>query len=273
MRTPSGLRRSLQVAAGTTVLVASMAIPVAAAPPGNDDRANATVIGSAPYQVTLDTTDATPQAGDPDCATGPDDPTVWFSFTPAQAGTYGVSTVGSDYDTTLVVATPGGGGLDIVDCNDDAGPRGSSVILWDAVAGQEYLIMAGSCCGSPGGQLELALRRDPTVPRVRVSVAPRGTVNGFGAAVIHGRLECFGGGGRLAFLDVNVRQRAGRFIIRGDTGTDTRCGQRWKVRVPGGIGIFKPGVVPVRVSADGCGTFGCGNDIGKARVRLTRAER
>lgn len=273
MLTPNGVRRSLQAGAGTIVLVVSMAIPAAAAPPGNDDRANATVIGSVPYQVTLDTSEATLQAGDPDCATGPNDPTVWFSFTPAQAGTYGVSTVGSVYDTTLVVGTPGGGGIDVIDCNDDAAPRGASVILWDAVAGQEYLIMAGSCCGSPGGQLKLTLREDPGIPRVRVSVAPRGSVNGFGAAVIHGRLECSGGGGRLAFLDANVRQRAGRFIIRGDTGIDTRCGQRWKVRVPGGIGIFKPGVVPVRVSADGCGTFGCSADIGKARVRLTRPDR
>jgi hypothetical protein len=273
MSTRASFVRAGQVATASLVLVVSLAIPVAAAPPANDDRGDATVIGSLPYQVTLDTTEATPQAGDPDCFSGPGNPTVWYSFTPAQGGTYGVSTVGSDYDTTLLVGTPGGGGIDVIDCNDDGAPDATSVVLWDAQAGQEYLIMAGACCGGNGGQLQLQLRRDPPLPRLNVSVAPRGSVNRFGAAVVRGRLECSRAGGGGAFVEVSVKQRAGRFLIQGGSGTDARCDGFWTVRVAGSIGRFAPGDVAVRALAGACGTFGCGEDVARRTVRLTRPDR
>jgi hypothetical protein len=269
MLTRSALLRSLQAGTASLILVGAIAVPALAAPPPNDDRADATVIAALPFADALDTSEATPQASDPECASGPGNPTVWYSFTPGASGTYGVTTSGSDYDTTLLVGIPTGGGIDVIDCSDDAGGV-TSLVVWEAQAGQEYLVMAGACCGSPGGQLELRLRRDPPVPQVRVSIAPGGVTNRFGAALVRGRLECSGAGGASGFVEVTVRQRAGRFIIRGGGGTELRCNSYWRARVQGNIGPFKPGDVSVRALAVACASFGCGDDVGQRTVRLTR---
>ena len=260
--------RPIPILAAASLLVGLAASPTLAAPPSNDDRGDATVIGALPYHDSSDTSEATPQDADPDCSSGPDDPTVWYSFTPAVSGRYGVSTYGSDYDTTLLVATPNGGGLDIVDCNDDTSGVASAVI-WQATAGQEYLIMAGSCCGELGGDLELLLRKDPRRVRVTdVTIAATGTVNRQGGAVIRGRVECQRPAGADGFLSLRARQEAGRFFIRGGNEVGLRCDRQWSVRVRGDIGRFAPGRVAVAVEAFVCSAFGCDGDTGRRTVRL-----
>jgi hypothetical protein len=134
--------------------------PTVAAPPANDDVGSSTGIDTVPFADTLDTSEATPDEADPECSTGADNPTVWYRFTPADDGVYGVSTFGSDYDTTLVIGVDGEAGVETLVCNDDAGGP-TSAIVGPVMAGVEYLIMVGACCDQPGGKLEFQLVSDP----------------------------------------------------------------------------------------------------------------
>ena len=259
--------RAISIGAVSLFLVGAIVSPALAAPPANDDRGNAKVVGPLPYQDSIDTSEATPQVSDPDCVSGPDNPTVWYSFTPGEDGRYGASTFGSDYDTTLFVGTPDNGGFNVIDCSDDTVGLSSSVV-WQAQAGTEYLIMVGACCGSPGGQLEFVLRRNPPVPAIQVSIAARGSINRFGAAIIRGQTRCNNAAGAQGFIEVSVRQTAGRFFIRGEGGAGLRCNRSWRVRAQGNIGVFKPGKVRVRATAFVCGAFACGDDQASRTVRL-----
>ena len=62
-------------------------------PPANDDFANATPIGSLPFQQSVDTSAATRQAGEPgpSCASGTLSGTVWYAYTPAASGSVSAS--------------------------------------------------------------------------------------------------------------------------------------------------------------------------------------
>jgi len=266
--------RSLRcIPAGTLaiILIGSMGGAASAAPPANDDRSEAVVVGALPFTDGRDTSEATPQDNDPDCFVGRGAPTVWYSFTPSQGGRYGATTRGSDYDTTLLVAARNdGGGLEIIDCNDDAEDGQHSSVVWQAQAGQEYLLMVGSWAGTPAGALEFRIVRNPPVPRVNVTVAKKGTINKFGAAVIRGRIKCSNAGGAAPFVEVVVKQNAGRFVFRGIGGTQARCNQPWRVRVPGNIGSFARGKVTARALAGACSTFGCGFDEARQTVKLKK---
>lgn len=259
--------RCVQIGTATLFLIAATVSPTLAAPPANDDRGNAKVVGGLPYQDNIDTSEATPQGADPECDSGPNNPTVWYSFTPAQSGRYGASTAGSDYDTTLFVGTPDNGGLEAIGCNDDSGSLASAV-AWQAQAGTEYLIMVGACCGSEGGQLRFRIRRNPPNPGVEIRIAATARINKFGAAIIRGHTTCRNPGNVSGFVDVSVRQVAGRFFINGDGGTNLRCNRGWRVRAKGNIGIFKPGKVAVRATAFACGNFDCDLDQARRKIRL-----
>jgi hypothetical protein len=263
--------RVVRIAAVAALLLGALAVPASAAPPSNDDRGNAAPIGPLPFKVTLDTSDATSQDNDPECSGGPTNPTVWYSFTPTTSGRYGASTFGSRYDTTLVVATPNNGGLDVIDCSDDAEGGVFSTIIWRADAGQEYLIMAGSCCDSPGGTLKLDVRKNPFSQNVgvKVTIARNGVVNRSGAAVIHGRVECTRGAGARGFLAAQISQPDGRFLFRGFKELPgLRCDQPWLARMKGNIGRFAPGRATARVDAIVCSAFGCVQDTARRTVRL-----
>lgn len=272
MVTPRQSLRFIPAGILALALVGTMGATASAAPPANDDRSAAAEVGTLPYTDSRDTAEATPQNNDPDCFSGAGAPTVWYSFTPSRNGLYGATTRGSDYDTTLLVAARNdGGGLEIIDCSDDAVDDAQySTVVWQAQAGQEYLIMVGSWLGTPAGALEFRLVRNPRVPRVNVTVANKGTINKFGAAVIRGRVKCSDAGGAAPFVEVTVKQKAGRFIIRGFGWTQARCNQPFRVRVPGNIGPFARGKVTARALAGVCSTFGCGFDEARQTVKLKK---
>lgn len=263
--------RTIRVLAMGALLVGALAAPAAAAPPSNDDRGDAATVGALPFKTTLDTSDATPQGNDPECSTGDDNPTVWYSFTPSVSGRYGVSTFRSDYDTTLLVAMPNNGGLDIINCNDDTAFL-SSAVIWQAQAGQEYLIMVGACCGDRGGTLRLELRKDPRRVRAEVTIAKRGIVNRKGGAVLRGRVECQHPAGAAGFLTASIVQSAGRFLFRGNTEIGLRCNRAWQARMPGNLGRFAPGPASARVEIFVCSAFGCDGDTARRTVRLRSAD-
>ena len=89
--------------------------------------------------------------------------TVWYSVD-GTGGSMTLDTGGSRFDTVATVYTADEGGLEEVACVDDVpdGPFGAvyqSMVTWDSVAGQEYLVQIGGWGVDPEfGMLRVALR-------------------------------------------------------------------------------------------------------------------
>jgi len=169
MKSVHGARRRSLL--GSLVVLALLAFAVfipsfaQAAVPANDEIGAATAIGSLPFTDTLDTTEATTAADDPQCAGNGQ--TVWYTFTPSADIRLDANTFGSSYDTTISVYTGSPGALTQIACNDDSAGLQSQVIF-DATGGQTYYIMAGSFFSASGGSLTLTLRQPPPPPEVGV---------------------------------------------------------------------------------------------------------
>jgi len=107
----------------------------------NDYCQNAKQIGDV-TEMPFDTTSATPD-GLQLCMYSPN---LWYCYTASCTGQATVSLVGSSYDTMLAVydgcaCYPTSN--DIIECNDDATGSLQSEIVFDAVAGNQYLIEVG----------------------------------------------------------------------------------------------------------------------------------
>ena len=258
------------------IVLTALAGPVSAAPPGNDDITNPTGVGALPYSDgPYDTTEATTGSTDPTTCFGePDRSTVWYSFTPASSGGYAADTFGSDYDTTLYVGTPdGAGGINVIDCNDDAKDL-QSALSWAATGGTTYLLMVGTCCGGGvvgqaggGGSLRFHVDVAPPPPTLTLTVDSMGSFNGYGVATIRGSLSCSNAGG--VGIDADARQRVGRVLIRGFGGTFVDCSTtRWSMDISSEDGKYLGGALSVNVFAFACGPFECADAFVSTTVRL-----
>ena len=132
-----------RLAIAVLVLAVGHAGTAFAVPPPNDDCANATVVTSLPFSQTIDTTDATQEASDPNnCGSG-GGPTVWFQVTAQEEGDICIRTCGaSNYDTVLAAyagtcAEPGSS----VNCNDDSCGLQSRITI-PGIPGYPWLIEA-----------------------------------------------------------------------------------------------------------------------------------
>jgi len=140
-------------------------------PPANDSCQSSRVIAALPFSDNLDTTPATSAADPVSCSGGQDSNSVWYSVTAAADTTYGIDSLGSNFDTVLSVydgscATP-----NRVACNDDfAGTR--SLLTFAARSGVTYLIEASG--KSAGGLLELRAGY-PTITACEYTNAPNGS--------------------------------------------------------------------------------------------------
>lgn len=131
-----------------TALALLGAAPAWAAPPSNDDFANAqTQTGS--FTDNLNTTDATTETGEPlnpSCVASPQfvNHTVWYGVTVSAGTEVSVDTAGSNFDTVLTVYTgPSLGSLTETACNDDAGGLGgTSALEFTASSSTTYWIQA-----------------------------------------------------------------------------------------------------------------------------------
>jgi PKD repeat protein len=143
--------------------IAALLVPgtAAAAPPGNDNFANATVIdpSSLPYSdsVTIDEATTEPfEAGQ--CYYGSSQ-TAWYSITPSVSGVYRLTRTASFYYQFAAAweqTGAGFAGLSARGCAQWA--NGTSSITFTAQAGKTYYIQAGSSFfsgGSSGIALEL----------------------------------------------------------------------------------------------------------------------
>ena len=230
-----------------------------AAPPSNDDFANATTVTEPlPYTATVDTTDATVEGTDPSCtgsqSFGPEN-TVWFAYTPSASGFVQANTLGSSYDPTLWVGTGTPGNFSVVGCNDDSGSIQARVI-WDASAGTTYYIMGGTCCGNGSSGGSLVLNVETSAPPFTIddlTVSPTGSVKqSTGEATISGTITCSNGPGTVE-IDVSLVQRIGRLLVQGSQFKDFECSgtQSWSITIAGFNGLFVGGRAQVDVRAFG----------------------
>jgi hypothetical protein len=256
----------------TAALVPSAAL---AAAPANDDVAGATAIGSLPFGDTVDTTEATTAADDPDCVGNGH--TAWYSFTPVADVTVSADTFGSTFDTTLSAYSGSPGSLTQIACSDDAGGRQSQITL-DLAGGQTYHLMVAACCGGPGGTLELLVKEGPPRPPpppppppvVHVTVDEAGTVNHAGLVTLSGRVTCEDP--RPVVVNGFLTQTfARRLAIQGANTTGVQCSPPsvpWTLLVSASNGdLFGPGRVQALLVGYAC-DIDCGFDRVSAEIRL-----
>lgn len=263
------MRRTLQFLLPTTLSVGLLlggAVPAFAAPPGNDDRASATVISAIPFSDSLSTVEATNEVDEPEGCGGN---AVWYSFTPSADVRLEANTFGSDYDTVITVWQDlGGGDLGFVDCNDDAVGL-TSRVRWDAVGGTTYLMQVGGCCGFDSGEtgnLVFNLLEAPP-PVVEGFTIDGATVNAkTGVVTLRTTVTCSETGG-FVFVDASLRQRVGRRIIHGFGFAEIECAGTTPVTVEieGENGLFVAGRATVEAFA--CSDDGCLEATATVRMR------
>jgi hypothetical protein len=257
------------------VLAAALSLglvaPVLAAPRTNDTYDGRTVIDatSLPFSEVLDTTKATTDADDEElnaeCGAPATDASVWYELTPTTDLTVLVDVSDSDYPAGVLVGTGSPGTFSIVAC-------GPGAISFDAFAGETYAILIiddQSDDGGNGGTLTITVDEAPPPPSIDVTV-DSGTFTQSGAATVSGTVVC--DPGAFGFVQVQLRQRAGRVFIDGFGSTDLICDgtvQPWTVEVVGN-GLFKGGAATVIAFASACNEFTCGQDFEERSIKLHR---
>lgn len=236
---------------------------VSGAVPGNDDRASATVVRELPFRDRLDTSDATRQASDPDCAAEGNNHSVWYSFTPRNTGYYLARTAKPEFWATLTLAkVRPDGSLRILQCWD----WGWNQVLWRAKAGYTYLFMVGAAYGEPGGRVVFRLMKAPTPPTISVALTKRPWLTDEGGVRLRGVVSCTG----VDHADVfaTARQYWRRFTIRADWQKMVRCGSTWRMTLRNELIKFGRGRVKIKVRAGTCNVAGCASDTIVRRVTL-----
>ena len=148
---PMRRRRLLLAVTAFAFLCLPAVAPAWAAPPANDARDNAAVIGTLPFSGTVDTTEATIGPEDDAAAANcgqatPHPKSVWYRYTPASDQDVLIDTAGSNYSVGVGVGT---GGF----CVATFGGAGG----FSARAGQTYFIAVVDIGAGAGGSLELSV--------------------------------------------------------------------------------------------------------------------
>ena len=264
------MRKALLVGILAAVAVLASATAAQAAPPSNDDIADAVVVTAVPFTDSVNTSEATYAATDTGC--GP--ATVWYRFTPVDSGFIEFHTAGSDYDTTLGLHTGEPSALNLVQCNDDSVYGLQSQIIAEVAAGVTYYISAGHCCGAgeigqvgPGGNLVFTVQSaPPPVTAVTLTVDRAGTVTRAGLVTVTGTIIC----DQPAFANiyVTVTQRFNRNIAQGGTVSSLLCGPEvtgWTLQLASFTGtVFGAGNATADVSALAY------NETGSASTSVTK---
>lgn len=178
----------------------------------------------------------------------------------------------ASYPAGLTVATGGPGNWTLVRC-------GSGAVAWPVSAGQTYALVAfdpqedGS---GNGGVLNITIDVVPPPPTIGVTANPTATFNTkTGAATVSGSVTC-SGAADFAFLEVQLSQSVGRFIIRGFGGTDVTCdgiARPWSLQVLGDNGKFAGGKALSVRFATASGAFDCRVDFQERIIQLKGGKR
>lgn len=242
-------RRTWAVLVLIGLVVAGPASTALAAPPSNDNFADATVVPSLPYSDSVNTAEATTEPGDPDCVGN--GPTVWYAYTADFDGFVEANTFGSSYDTTLsAYLDDGSGGIgDQIACNDDAQDLQSRVKV-PVTNGEVVYFMVGAFASGPGGDLTFNLLESGPPVTIEVFIDPVGSVNTKeGTATLRGTVSCSGPAEVQLFA--SLQQRAGRATISGFGFDFVACDGEtpWSLTVIGENGIFAGGNAAAFVEA------------------------
>jgi hypothetical protein len=272
------LRTAVSALVTAMLLLGIVAGPASAAALKNDSISSPIVIGTVPYTNSQDTRRARTGATDPPFCYDPegsaDSNTVWYSFTPTASGRYAASTFDSDYDTTLYVGTANAdGGIDVINCVDDSGGTVQSYVSFEATAGTTYLIMVGTCCGTPGsdGGGSLVFSLDVAAPALvlDVTVDSTGSVD-HGVVTLTGTASC-SQTPDFAEIDLSLRQDVGKRTIEGFGFTEiSACGPSptpWMIVLEGSNGRFAGGQASADISLFAC-SLECQNVNETFAVRL-----
>ena len=134
-----------------------------AAPPPNDNFANAQKLSGDSGTVTGTNVNATKETGEPTHDDNGGDSSVWYQWTPSKSGSASVDTFGSNFDTVLAVYT--GSRVDALTpivSNDDAGIGSQSAVRFAATAGTTYYIAVdGADLGGVTAQGAITLKLFP----------------------------------------------------------------------------------------------------------------
>jgi hypothetical protein len=120
-------------------------------PPANDNFAFRHSIAASSSTTNGTNVNSSSQVGEPlNPANAAGGKTVWWSWTPNFSGDVTISTVGSNFDTTLAIYTGTAlGNLNLVGANDDDSGV-SSAVNFSAISGTEYLIQVDGYNGETG---------------------------------------------------------------------------------------------------------------------------
>ena len=166
-------RKGLQVALLLAILLFNFGARVAhAAPPSNDNFANATVVGVIAYADTVNTTEATPTPANPGSDNDPTNfgpcdginlqagyKSIWYKYTSPTKGILEADTIGTDpfpngsYDTYISVWTGTSlNNLTFVACDDSVEASQDAQVTWRAKAGVTYYVEVAQykCAANPG---------------------------------------------------------------------------------------------------------------------------
>ena len=241
-----------------------------AAAPSNDTYTGRTVV-SVPSSYSVDTTEATTDADDVEvngpCGAPATAASVWYEVTATSDGAIVVDVSSSTYAAGVIVATGSPGSFSLFAC-------GPGAVAFPTVAGETYAILAFQDFAGPptGGTLNIVFDVAPPPPVLTATVDPVGRFNSAtGSATISGTVTCTGVA-QDTFVDVQVRQKVGRFFINGFGGIGGfACDgsvQPWSAEVFADNGVFKGGKAATVTFAVACGSFECGVDFQEHVVQL-----
>src|ERR671910_3397332 len=127
-----------------------------AAPPANDNRADAEAIPAFPHTLTASTAEATVERLDPQVSRcGRIESTLWYRIDTAPDGLIAVTVKGAPgVAPVLRIYRRGGSAIQEADCAS-AGRGGSASASLETVRGSSYLVLVGRRPSTPDGGFEL----------------------------------------------------------------------------------------------------------------------
>jgi PKD repeat protein len=131
---------------------------VAILPPPNDNFAAATPVPALPFDVTVDLTAASSEAGEPtpSCGSGSPTSTAWYRFTPAQTGSISASAFAFGFSSVVAAYT----GTSLTNLTQVGCGAFGSRVTFRAVANTTYYFQVGGLFGQTGS-LEFRLEVPP----------------------------------------------------------------------------------------------------------------
>ena len=176
--------------------------------PANDDYAEAAPIVGTNY-VAGSNAGATLEPGEPPTPKGSGTTTVWWSWTAPASGTVRVDTIGSSFDTILVVYTNKPGFNAVTNLgqlawdDDSGGSGGTSLIAFSASAGTNYYFCVDGFVGSTAGAIQLHVGMAPLITSPTTATGNNGIPFTYTITAINSPTS-FGASGLPAGLSVNL---------------------------------------------------------------------